>query len=74
MKKYLAVCLACLMLAACAKPKVVTPEGYYSGPSAEESTAGQAPVFYVEEEKQAEATCYRICRKNTDGDEGTDIR
>jgi hypothetical protein len=67
MKKYLAVCLACLMLAACGKPQVTTPGGYYSGPSAEEERVEEVPTFFTEEEKQAEATCYRICRQNTDG-------
>ena len=67
MKKYLVVCLACLLLAACGKPNVVTPEGYYSGPSAEEEMPAQTPVFLVQKEEQAEATAYRICRENVDG-------
>ena len=65
MKKLLAVCLACLVLAACGKPEYVTPEGYYSGPSAEEELP-QTPVFFVEKEELAEATQYRICRQNED--------
>ena len=66
MKKLLAVCLACLMLAACGKAQYVTPEGYYSGPSAEEAVP-QAPVFFVEKEELAETTQYRIFRQNSDG-------
>ena len=42
MKKYLAVLLACLLLAACGKPQVTTPGGYYSGPSEEEPAEAAA--------------------------------
>ena len=67
MKKYLAVLLACLLLAACGKPQVTTPGGYYSGPSEEEPAEEQLPVFFVEEEHQSQSTQYRICRQNLDG-------
>ena len=66
MKKYLILLLACLMLAACGKPNVALPEGYYSGP-AEEAEVEQTPDFFVEKQDMGEATQYRICRTNADG-------
>ncbi len=67
MKKELICLLLCLLLAACGKPAVTLPEGYYSGPTAQEEAAEEEPVFFVQKEVLAQATEYRICRQNADG-------
>jgi len=67
MKKIAVMLLACLLLAACGKPEITLPEGYYSGdPAAEQSEAAQ-PTFFVEKEEQAMVDEYFLCRQDGDG-------
>ena len=67
MKKIVAAALCCLLLAACGKPDVTLPEGYYSGPAQEESESAAQPQFYVEKQEQAMADEYFLCRLDADG-------
>ena len=67
MKKIVAAALCCLLLAACTKPNVTLPEGYYSGPAQQESEAAAQPQFYVEKEEQALADEYFLCRRDANG-------
>lgn len=68
MRKYLSILLLCLLLAACGKPDVTIPEGYYSGdPSVEESSQQADPQFFMEKQEQEMADEYFLCRRDPDG-------
>lgn len=66
-KKYLAILLTCLLLTACTGRAVTIPEGYYSGPEQESSTAQQTPQFFIEQQDMGEVIQYSICRCGADG-------
>ena len=67
MKKNAAILLLCLLLAACGKPDITLPEGYYSGGPAEEQSQEAEPAFYVEKEEYSMGDEYFLCRRDAGG-------